>query len=104
LSDLVDVLADEDPAGLDLAGRRDRLRAVGRLIDRLEAERVRWLGAADRSGALADDGAATAAAWLRCHSSLTANQAAQRARLARRLRDLPVIAAAFAVACSASRM
>jgi hypothetical protein len=96
LSDLVDVLGGEDPAGLDLAGQLGRLRAVGRLIDRLEAERVRLLGAADRSGALSQDGAATAAAWLRRHSSLTANQAAQRARLVRRLRELPVIAAAFA--------
>lgn len=96
LSDLVDVLAAEDPAGLDLLGQLERLRAVGRLIDRLEAERVRLLGAADRSGALSHDGAATAAAWLRRHSSLTAGQSADRARSARRLEGLAVIAAAFA--------
>jgi hypothetical protein len=96
LGDLVDMLANDDPSVLDLAGQLARLRAVGRLIDRLEAERVRLVGVADRSGALADDGAATAAAWLRRHSTSTANQSAQRARLARRLRQLPVIAAAFA--------
>jgi hypothetical protein len=45
---------------------------------------------------LADDGAATAASWLRRHSSLTAAQASDRAKLARRLPDLPVVAAAFA--------
>ena len=64
LADLVDVLADEDPAGLDLAGQSGRLRAVGRLIDRLEAGRVRLLGAADRSGALSQDGAAAVNAYM----------------------------------------
>jgi hypothetical protein len=92
----VDVLAGEDPAGLGWAGQRERLRAVGRLVDRLEAQRVRLVAAADRSGALADDGAATAASWLRRHSSLTAAQASDRAKLARRLPDLPEVAAAFA--------
>jgi hypothetical protein len=93
---VVDVLAGEDPAGLGWAGQRERLRAVGRLVDRLEAQRVRLVAAADRSGALADDGAATAASWLRRHSSLTAAQASDRAKLARRLPDLPEVAAAFA--------
>ena len=92
----VDALAADDPAGLGWAGQRERLRALGRLVDRLEAQRVRLLAAADRSGALADDGAATAASWLRRHSTLTASQASERARLARRLAELPVIAAAFA--------
>jgi hypothetical protein len=92
----VDGLAADDPAGLGWVGQRERLRAVGRLVDRLEAQRIRLLEAADRSGALADDGAATAASWLRRHSTLTATQAADRAKLARRLPELPVIAAAFA--------
>jgi hypothetical protein len=92
----VDALAADDPAGLGWTGQRQRLRAVGRLIDRLEAQRARLLATADRSGALADDGAATAASWLRRHSTLTASQASERAKLARRLADLPQVAAAFA--------
>jgi hypothetical protein len=96
LAEVVDVLAADDPSALDLAGQLQRLRAFGRQIERLEAERVRLVGVAERSGALADDGAATATAWLRRHSTLTANQAADRARLARCLQRLPVIADAFA--------
>src|ERR687895_976615 len=92
----VDALAADDPASLGFAGQLGRLRAVSRLVDRLEAERVRLLGVADRSGALADDGAATAASWLRRNSTLTASQANGRAKLGRHLPDLPVIAAAFA--------
>jgi hypothetical protein len=92
----IDALTADDPAGLDVAGQVARLRAVSRLIDRLEAERVRLLGVADRSGALDQDGAATAAAWLRRDSTLTASQAETRVKLAQRLPQLPVIAAAFA--------
>jgi hypothetical protein len=92
----VDALAADDPSMLEFAGQLGRLRQVSRLVDRLEAERVRLLGVADRSGALSDDGAATAASWLRRNSTLTASQAKQRAKLARRLPDLPIIAAAFA--------
>ena len=92
----IDALAADEPAVLDHAAVLDRLRAVGRLADRLEAERVRLIDAADRCGALAEDGAATAAAWLRRHSTLTATQAAARAKLARRLAALPTLAAAFA--------
>ena len=60
LSAAVDELAADDPSMLDFAGQLQRLRAVGRLIDRLEAQRVQVLRAAERSGALSDDGAATA--------------------------------------------
>jgi hypothetical protein len=90
----VDALAGDDPTGLGWAGQRERLRAVGRLVDRLEAQQIQLLEAADRSGALTDR-ATTAASWLRRHSSLTASQASGRARLACRLVELPVIAAAY---------
>ena len=96
VAEAVDALAADDPALLDFVGQVGRLRAVGQLIDRLEALRARLVAVAERSGALADDGSATAAAWLRRHSTLTASQASGRARIARRLLDLPVIAAAFA--------
>jgi hypothetical protein len=92
----VDALVADDPAVLGFAGLLGRLRAVSRLVDRLEAERVRLLRVADRSGALKDDGAATAASWLRRNSTLTASQANTRAKIARGVPDLPVIAAAFA--------
>jgi hypothetical protein len=36
----VDALTADDPAGLGFAGLLGRLRAVSRLVDRLEAERV----------------------------------------------------------------
>jgi hypothetical protein len=92
----IDGLAADDPAGLGFSDQRRRLRAIGGLIDRLEAQRCRLTGTADRSGALADHGAPTAASWLRRYTTLTASQAADRARIARRLPQLPVIAAAFA--------
>jgi hypothetical protein len=95
VDEAVVALAADDPALLGFAGQVARLRAVSRLIDRLEAQRVRLVATADRSGALADDGPATAAAWLRRHTTLTAAQAAERARIARRLSDLPIIADAF---------
>jgi Domain of unknown function (DUF222) len=92
----VDGLASDDPVPLGFEGQLTRLRMVSRLIDRLEAQRVRLLGVAERSGALTDDGGATAASWLRHNTTLAASQAKQRARLARCLPDLPVVAAAFA--------
>ena len=95
ITSAVDALAGEDPALLSLPEQVTRLRTIGWLIDRLEAERVRLVGTAERTGALADHGSATAASWLRRHSTLTASQAAERAKIARRLSDLPVIADAF---------
>ena len=92
----VDGLAADDPAALGFCDQRRRIRAIGRLIDRLEAQRCRMTATADRSGALADHGAPTAASWLRRYTTLTASQAADRARIARRLPQLPIIAAAFA--------
>jgi hypothetical protein len=95
ITSAVDALAGEDPALLSLPEQVARLRMIGWLIDRLEAERVRLVGTAERTGALADDGSATAASWLRRHSTLTAAQAAERAKIARRLSHLPVIADAL---------
>ena len=92
----VDRLATDDVAGLEDAVVLGRLVVVGRVIDQLEAERARLVAAAERSGALQRDGAATAGSWLRRHSSLPAGQASGRVRIGRRLGELPVIAAAFA--------
>lgn len=92
----IDALAGHDPAMLDAAGQLLRLRTVSRLIDRLEAERVRLLRVADQSGALEEDGSAAAASWLQYNSTLTMSQACVRARLARRLSQLPAIDAEFA--------
>jgi hypothetical protein len=92
----IDALAGDDPARLDVAGQLLRLRTVSRLVDRLEAERIRLLGVADRSGALDQDGAATASAWLQRNSTLTTSQADTRVKLAQRLPQLPVISTAFA--------
>lgn len=91
----VDRLAAADSSGLSNRRQVHRLRALGRLIDRLEGERLRLLGQVEASGAARDDGAVTTAAWLRANTSLTVAEAARTARLARRLRDLPVIAAAL---------
>ena len=96
MSAAVDALADLDPTGDGDALQLGRLRDISRLIDRLEAQRLRLLSHADTAGAIERGGAATTSTWLRRTTTLTSRQAATRRRVAARLDQLPAVAAAFA--------
>jgi Domain of unknown function (DUF222) len=81
-------LSDDELAGLLVALHREQAR--------LGAVTARYLSVFERRRAYLADGAKTAAAWLarQCHTSRTV--AAMQVRLARRLRLMPVTAAALA--------
>jgi hypothetical protein len=59
---------------------------------RLDARSARLLARLDADQLYQLDGAATARSWLKAHTAMAAGTAASRLKLARQLRDLPVIA------------
>src|SRR4051812_41829540 len=63
---------------------------------RLGAVVVEWLRAVEESGAWRDDGAVSAAAWLRDTAGLAHGDAARRLTLGRELEALPVAREAMA--------
>ncbi len=67
-----------------------------RLADRLEFAWVRAVGEHDRSGAWLDDGAMSAAAWVREHCRIAHGVARATVDLARTLESLPETSDAFA--------
>jgi Domain of unknown function (DUF222) len=69
---------------------------LSRVIERLEFQRIRAVAHLDRTASYIDDGALSAASWLRHHCRLTFGAAAASVRLARKLERLPETAAAFA--------
>src|SRR4051794_34104078 len=84
------------------ARKHDRMEALGdeiaSLAAHMEAAMCRWLGLVaeyDASGAWADWGCRSCAEWLsyRCSSSITT--ARDHVRVARRLRELPLVRDAF---------
>jgi hypothetical protein len=79
-------------AGVDPAG----LLRLHRLATRLTAEWLRRLAAFDAAGGWQTAGAASCAAWLRGWAHMHPREAAGQVALARRLRQLPVTAAALA--------
>jgi Domain of unknown function (DUF222) len=95
LESAIDELAGEDLSVLTGLERAERLLRIDRVINRLEAERCRSLAHFDRSGRWADDGALSAKAWLRHHCRMAPGAAAEHARVARRLPELPATEAAF---------
>jgi hypothetical protein len=105
IAEVIDGFAAEDPHELIGGGATQadgdaatvaRLRDYGILLDRLEAQRLRVLRAAEASGVLSRDGCGSASLWLRRSTNLTAAEAGRRARASRRVARLPVIAAALA--------
>ena len=89
-------LAEEDLQGLPGSALADRLLALRKGIDKLEAEFSRSLRAFERSQAHTAAGALSAASWLRSHCRLSPRQAAEQVRVARHLEELPETAQAFA--------
>jgi len=73
----------------------ERVGELFALAARVDAEIAAVVGELDRRRLHERDGARSAASWLdRCR--LSQGEAAQRVRVARRLADMPVVAAAFA--------
>ncbi len=78
---------------------REQLDRVGRLLEarnRIDAELIRAVRAADVDQAPEDDGKKTMRSWLRGHGRLSAGSASRLVRAGRALEHLPAVAAAFA--------
>jgi hypothetical protein len=71
------------------------LRLSCELLDRLTAKVTAAIGAFDAAGAWRDTGATSMTAWLRHHTHRSGRESSRLARTARRLRTLPVTAAAY---------
>src|SRR5207248_5229064 len=96
LAEAIDGLQSEDvhrEAGSELG---ERMKALHRSINRLQAEAARTLEVFDRTDAYQLEGAFSAASWLRHRCNISYNSAANLVRLARRLPELPQALAAFA--------
>jgi hypothetical protein len=78
-----------------LCERPLRAAALAREAARVKALYLQELGALDASGELALDGAPSTVSWVRRTTGQSQRQAADDVQLARRLRRLPVLAAAF---------
>ena len=95
LSEAIDGLQSEDlhrEAGSELG---ERLKALHRSINRLQAEAARTLEVFDRTNAYQLEGAFSAASWLRHRCNLTYDTASNQVQMARQLPELPRAQAAF---------
>src|SRR6185436_19381097 len=59
------VLLEADPGEFSARGVLDVLAELQPQVNRAQAAQVKWVGAAHRSGAVAEDGATSTQAWLR---------------------------------------
>ena len=92
----LDDLAGQALFSMSEAGKRESLLALARAKAKLEALQLRLLADADATSACLEDGAADAAGWLRAHTNQTRRDAKAGLTLARRLEDLPLLAAGMA--------
>ncbi len=83
-----------DPAGLDDAALAELVVEVQAEADRLEAWRLRVLGEWDARAVWAADGACNGASWLAALGNVARSVAGGLLHDARRLRGMPVTAAA----------
>jgi Domain of unknown function (DUF222) len=81
--------------GLDLPADSAVLTEAFALADRLNAKLLAAVGEHDAAELWRDAGATSMTAWLRHHTQRSGRDAARCARTARRLRQLPVTAAAY---------
>jgi hypothetical protein len=91
------ILTDLDDAieRLDLPVDSGVLSEAFALMDRLNAKLLAAVGEHDAAELWRNDGATSMTAWLRHHTRRSGRDAARCARTARRLRELPVTAAAY---------
>jgi hypothetical protein len=88
----VGALESEEIDGLALA---DDLRALHRLQARFEAQVSRRVSVFDATHQWAADGSRSAAGWLVRHCRMLASAAHRRVKVARQLRSMPLVAAAW---------
>ncbi|HEV7760557.1 MAG TPA: DUF222 domain-containing protein, partial [Acidimicrobiales bacterium] len=91
VSGQLDELIDQ----LDIPASGPALVWVFGVIDRLTARALEVVGELDAGEAWRAEGATSAVAWLRRETRQSGRDASRCARTARRLRDLPVTAAAY---------
>jgi hypothetical protein len=96
LEQAADVLAEVDPASLSDDELGQTLVDWQRIDSRLVAAKARLTAAFDLRGAYRADGAKSAAAWLARNTNGSPAAARAQTRLARRLRSMPLTAAALA--------
>ena len=92
----LDGLAADDVDGMVGPQVLDRLRELLPALNRLTAELVRTVRAAEVTGAAEHDGLVSVASWLRGHGHLDAGAASRLVTAGRALAHLPVASAAFA--------
>jgi hypothetical protein len=88
-------ILDVDPATLSGADLNGRLLAAHQARVRLDAAECRYLADWDARQVWAADGALSGAAWLRNRHGVASRPMRERLRVARRLRLMPLTAAAF---------
>src|SRR5688572_30362559 len=84
-----------EPDGLAAAELNHQLFAIEAVQQRVEVARVAAVAAWDGQRAWARDGATSASAWLRHRLGIPKSVATALVRTARRLRSMPLAAAAF---------
>src|SRR5438105_12710574 len=92
LAAVVDRIREADPA---LLADGERIVALHRQLDRLEAAATRATAAFDAGGAWKADGARSAAAWIGTRCNLPMPTARCRVRLGRELRHMPAVEEAW---------
>jgi 5-methylcytosine-specific restriction protein A len=92
----IDALIADDPAALDNAGLKANLYDFGRARARLDAAEAATIAEFDQRGAFVDDGMANTRSWLAHHTGIARNLASGRVFTAKRLRQMPLMAAALA--------
>src|SRR3954453_11235325 len=92
----VSALVQSDPATLSDDELKDGLLSFGRARSVLAAAEARWIAEFDQRCVFVSDGAVNTASWLAHHTGVPRRVAGGRALLAKRLRRMPLMAAALA--------
>ncbi|MBV9830137.1 MAG: DUF222 domain-containing protein, partial [Marmoricola sp.] len=96
LNTRLDDLADQSLLSMSEEEKRHTLVALARARAKFDALQLRLLADGDETGVCLDDGAPDAAGWMRAQTRQTRREAKADLVLARRLEDLPVLAAGMA--------
>ena len=92
----IDALIADDPAALDLPGLKANLLDFAVARARFDAAEAATIAEFDQRGAFLADGQVNTRAWLAHHTGIARNVAGGRILTAKRLRRMPLMAAALA--------